>query len=100
MNLTGPKCELCAKGFYGNATRGTADACQMCRCPLGVSTNNFATECALGADGNLKCECKRGYTGEQCERCANGYYGDPTKPGGYCRLCDCNGNIDLTANGR
>ena len=98
--FAGPKCQLCAKGFYGNASVGTADACKMCECPLGQPTNSFATECALGSHGKLKCVCKQGYAGERCERCANGYHGDPTTPGDYCKPCDCNGNIDPTVNGR
>lgn len=30
-------------------------------------------------------------------RCSVGYYGDPTVPGGSCKQCDCNGNVNLTS---
>ena len=33
-NTTGPQCESCAEGFYGDATGGSADDCQSCPCPL------------------------------------------------------------------
>lgn len=33
-NTTGPHCEKCAEGFYGDATGGSPDDCQSCPCPL------------------------------------------------------------------
>ncbi|EDO39274.1 predicted protein, partial [Nematostella vectensis] len=93
-NTAGDRCQFCVKGFYGNATIGKPGDCQLCKCPLGTSSNSFASECNVRGDGSLECLCREGYTGDQCEQCADGYYGDPSVPGDYCKKCDCNGNID------
>ena len=33
-NTTGPHCEQCAPGYFGDATSGQPDSCQPCPCPL------------------------------------------------------------------
>ncbi|KAM7395151.1 hypothetical protein PAMA_006754 [Pampus argenteus] len=65
---TGPHCDTCLQGYYGNATRGSPVDCQPCACPLNLPGN----------------------------KCANGYYGQPTVPGGSCQPCNCHGNLDLS----
>jgi dystroglycan 1 len=95
-NTEGDKCELCSRGYYGNATRGSSSDCQMCPCPLTESPNQFSPDCELDpADGQVTClSCPVGHIGRRCERCAEGYEGNPMRPGDYCknqnRTCECN----------
>uniref|UniRef100_A0A8C1SYQ7 Laminin subunit alpha 2 n=1 Tax=Cyprinus carpio TaxID=7962 RepID=A0A8C1SYQ7_CYPCA len=97
-HTVGPYCDQCAAGYYGDATRGTAEDCQPCACPLLNPSNNFSPTCHVDARGDVICDrCQPGYTGARCDRCANGYFGRPNVPGGSCQPCMCNGNLDLTA---
>ncbi|XP_076612601.1 laminin subunit alpha-2 [Chaetodon auriga] len=99
-HTTGPYCDACLPGYYGNATRGSPADCQPCTCPLNLPSNNFSPTCHLREDGELLCDrCQPGYAGPRCDRCSNGYYGQPTVPGGSCQPCDCNGNLDLSVPG-
>ncbi|XP_031717276.1 laminin subunit alpha-2 [Anarrhichthys ocellatus] len=96
-HTTGPHCDSCLPGYYGNATRGSPADCQPCACPLNLPSNNFSPTCHLGEEGELLCDqCQPGYTGPRCDRCSNGYYGQPAVPGRSCQPCDCNGNLDLS----
>lgn len=97
--FSGPNCEVCEPGFYGDATVGSADDCRICECPLGTTSNSFATSCALNSFNDLVCTCEEGYTGQRCERCADGFFGNPTQLGDYCTRCTCSGNIDHSVNG-
>ncbi|CAB1436741.1 unnamed protein product [Pleuronectes platessa] len=36
---TGPHCEACLTGYYGNATRGSPSDCHPCACPLSLPSN-------------------------------------------------------------
>ncbi|XP_037606030.1 laminin subunit alpha-2 isoform X9 [Sebastes umbrosus] len=97
---TGPHCDTCLHGYYGNATRGSPADCQPCACPLSLPSNNFSPTCHLGEEGDLQCDqCEPGYTGPRCDRCSNGYYGQPSVPGGLCQPCDCHSNLDLSIPG-
>ncbi|XP_050927753.1 LOW QUALITY PROTEIN: laminin subunit alpha-2 [Lates calcarifer] len=99
-HTTGPHCDTCLHGYYGNATRGSPADCQPCTCPLNLPSNNFSPTCHLGEEGELLCDqCQPGYTGPRCDRCSNGYYGKPAVPGGSCQPCDCHGNLDLSIPG-
>ncbi|XP_070781481.1 laminin subunit alpha-2 [Enoplosus armatus] len=99
-HTTGPHCDTCLPGYYGNATRGSPADCQTCTCPLSLPSNNFSPTCHLGEEGELLCDrCQPGYTGPRCDRCSNGYYGQPTVPGRSCQPCDCHGNLDLSIPG-
>ncbi|XP_071323557.1 laminin subunit alpha-2 isoform X2 [Trachinotus anak] len=99
-HTTGPHCDTCLPGYYGNATHGSPADCQPCACPLNLPSNNFSPTCHLGEEGELLCDqCPPGYTGPRCDRCSNGYYGKPTVPGGSCQPCDCHGNLDLSVPG-
>uniref|UniRef100_A0A8B9K1Y3 Basement membrane-specific heparan sulfate proteoglycan core protein n=1 Tax=Astyanax mexicanus TaxID=7994 RepID=A0A8B9K1Y3_ASTMX len=99
-NTTGPHCDQCLPGYYGDPTEGTAEDCQRCACPLTLASNNFSPTCSLQGPGEIMCDqCEQGYTGTKCERCANGYYGNPTVAGQKCSVCECNGNVDPSEPG-
>ncbi|XP_047184471.1 laminin subunit alpha-2 isoform X3 [Scophthalmus maximus] len=99
-HTTGPHCDTCLPGYYGNATRGSPADCQPCPCPLNLPSNNFSPTCHLSEEGELLCDqCQPGYTGPRCDRCSNGYHGRPTVPGDSCQPCDCHGNLDLSIPG-
>ncbi|XP_008118175.2 laminin subunit alpha-1 isoform X1 [Anolis carolinensis] len=99
-NTSGRSCDQCLPGFYGTPTKGTAEDCQLCACPLRTPSNNFSPTCHLDSIGDVICDrCPPGYAGPKCERCANGFYGDPLVPGQSCVPCDCNGNIDPMEDG-
>ncbi|XP_050361187.1 laminin subunit gamma-1 [Nymphalis io] len=95
-NTTGSNCELCAKGFYGNAIAGTPDDCKPCPCPKDSG-------CIQLMDQSIVCtDCPAGYAGPRCEVCADGHFGDPTGqfgPRQECDECQCNGNVDPNAVG-
>ncbi|XP_078599139.1 laminin subunit alpha-2-like isoform X15 [Branchiostoma floridae x Branchiostoma japonicum] len=98
-NTAGRNCEVCAPGYYGDATRGTPDDCSRCACPLVESSNNFSPTC-VAMDGGVFCDrCPPGHEGFQCEKCADGYFGNPLEVGNLCKQCTCNGNIDPTDEG-
>ncbi|KAI5635985.1 laminin EGF domain-containing protein [Phthorimaea operculella] len=90
-NTTGPHCERCLPGHYGNPVQGS---CFPCACPLYLPSNNFSPNCALAsAEGDefVCTQCPDGYTGDHCEHCDYGYWGSPTTPGSSCKPCDCGG---------
>ena len=97
--ISGQNCEVCEPGFYGDALIGSPNDCSICECPLGTTSNSFATSCSLDPLKNLLCACDIGYTGERCETCADGFYGNPSEPGDFCKRCTCSGNIDSSVNG-
>ncbi|XP_075059154.1 laminin subunit alpha-2 isoform X2 [Mixophyes fleayi] len=99
-NTYGRFCDYCLPGFYGNPTNGTVDDCLPCACPLSIDSNNFSPTCHLDPTRGYICDaCAPGYEGQHCERCADGYFGQPLVPGGSCKPCKCNDNLDLTAPG-
>lgn len=85
---TGPHCNLCLRGYYGDPTRGIP--CRKCACPL--LTNSFSETCELVAGSNSEyvcTACQEGYTGRHCEQCADGFWGNPLAPNGKCIPCTC-----------
>uniref|UniRef100_A0A8C6IUD9 Laminin subunit alpha-2 n=1 Tax=Melopsittacus undulatus TaxID=13146 RepID=A0A8C6IUD9_MELUD len=99
-NTGGSYCDRCLPGFYGDPTKGTAEDCQLCACPLNIPSNNFSPTCHFDRSRGLICdECPAGYVGPRCERCAEGYFGQPLVPGGSCQACRCNGNLDFSVPG-
>ena len=68
-NTAGDRCQLCAPGYYGDATSGRPDACQRCRCPLEVTSNHFSPTCvSTGVDSYVCDQCPTGYEGNHCQR--------------------------------
>uniref|UniRef100_A0A663M1U5 Laminin subunit alpha-2 n=1 Tax=Athene cunicularia TaxID=194338 RepID=A0A663M1U5_ATHCN len=99
-NTGGSYCDRCLPGFYGDPTKGTAEDCQLCACPLSMPSNNFSPTCHFDRSRGLICnECPAGYVGPRCERCAEGYFGQPLIPGGSCQPCQCNDNLDFSVPG-
>ncbi|ROL52307.1 Laminin subunit beta-1, partial [Anabarilius grahami] len=92
----GQLCERCVNGFYGNPVLGSGEHCSPCPCPGHPDSghSNGASCHTDYASNQILCQCGEGYAGPRCDRCAPGYYGDPEQPGGTCRPCQCNGNID------
>ncbi|NXE48976.1 LAMA2 protein, partial [Casuarius casuarius] len=99
-NTGGSYCDRCLPGFYGDPTKGTAEDCQLCACPLNIPSNNFSPTCNFDRSHGLICNaCPIGYVGPRCERCAEGYFGQPLIPGGSCQPCQCNDNLDFSVPG-
>ncbi|KAL3120703.1 hypothetical protein niasHT_007995 [Heterodera trifolii] len=77
-NTEGFHCELCKKGFYGDATKGTPWDCTQCPCP-------GTAECFLDARGQVQCRnCPPGFAGRLCDECAPGYTPGQTADGRKC----------------
>ncbi|KAI8505479.1 hypothetical protein Bbelb_166680 [Branchiostoma belcheri] len=94
-NTAGDRCESCAPGYEGDATRGTEQDCQpIARC----NCNGHSNDC--DSQGNCL-NCQHNTIGSQCERCAPGFRGDarrgtpndcqPIRPD---VACNCNGHSD------
>ncbi|XP_038057388.1 laminin subunit alpha-like isoform X2 [Patiria miniata] len=97
-NTEGDNCELCKVGYFGDATSGSPDSCNICSCPYPDETRNYAFTCSIVPTG-MKCECLLGHIGERCDVCDEGYFGDPSQPYGFCRKCNCSGNSNPNAAG-
>ncbi|XP_075525225.1 wing blister isoform X1 [Dermacentor variabilis] len=103
-NTTGPNCNECLPGFYGNALLGFPDDCKPCSCPPGASLDDLPSECRTvvtpaGESDYICLECPPNHAGNKCERCADGFYGNPAIPGEPCRPCRCGPNADTSVPG-
>ncbi|XP_071997862.1 laminin subunit alpha-4 [Engystomops pustulosus] len=76
-NTTGPHCERCAPGYFGDAK--VAKNCAECKC------SKCGSESCSDITG--KCHCKPGVTGVACDHCQIGYYGYDSCLG--CQKCQC-----------
>ncbi|XP_047665497.1 laminin subunit gamma-3 [Tachysurus fulvidraco] len=94
---TGPSCERCQDGYYGNTLTGSPGDCVPCPCP-------DRTTCAqVPETGEVVCtNCPAGQRGTRCELCEDGFHGDPLGRHGVvrpCVRCECNENTDPNAVG-
>lgn len=86
IGRTGPRCETCSDGYYGNPENGLA--CRACDCNNNIDLN-AVRNCNHETGECLK--CVNNTAGFHCEDCLSGYYGDALsdrKEDG-CKLCQC-----------
>ncbi|XP_076248690.1 laminin subunit gamma-1 [Calliopsis andreniformis] len=94
LGRTGPRCETCSDGYFGNPEEGIA--CRPCDCNNNIDLN-AVRNCNHKTGECLK--CVNNTAGFHCEECLPGYYGDALsdrKEDG-CKLCQCYppGTIEL-----
>lgn len=81
---TGPRCEACANGFYGQPEKA-GDYCKPCECSGNInpaepgSCDTITGECLL---------CLNNTFGVACNLCKPGFYGDAVNLKN-CQSCDC-----------
>nr|XP_046228323.1 laminin subunit alpha-2 isoform X9 [Scatophagus argus] len=84
---TGPRCDRCSNGYYGQPTV-PGSSCQPCDChgnldlSIPGSCDPITGQCL---------HCRRGYGGARCDSCAEGYYGDAITAKN-CQPCQCHTN--------
>uniref|UniRef100_A0A8D0C5H6 Laminin subunit alpha 1 n=1 Tax=Scleropages formosus TaxID=113540 RepID=A0A8D0C5H6_SCLFO len=76
---TGPRCERCQEGYYGDAV--TAKNCRICGCH---SNGSLSGTCDAETG---QCDCKANAVGKKCDRCEAGYHG--LRNGLDCMPCNC-----------
>lgn len=86
---TGPSCELCLDGYYGDpkGIYGLPRPCRKCQCNDNVDAN------AVGNCNSTTGECLKciyNTAGRNCEKCRPGHYGNPLAyPKRGCKPCNC-----------
>ncbi|XP_053325716.1 laminin subunit gamma-2 [Spea bombifrons] len=90
VGLGGPRCDVCADGYFGDpqGLRGPPRLCRPCECNNNIdptvegSCDRVTGEC-------LKCIHNTG--GFYCNSCREGFYGNPLDPNPElkCRVCYC-----------
>lgn len=90
---TGPKCEYCSNGYYGDPQK-PGDYCKPCECSGNInplepgSCDTITGECL---------RCLNNTSGTACNLCAPGFYGDAIKLKN-CQSCDCEDLGTLTCD--
>ncbi|KAJ8269152.1 hypothetical protein COCON_G00117590 [Conger conger] len=78
---TGPRCDICSPGSYGDLSLPDGK-CTPCDCdPQG------SVELCDQVSG--QCQCRKEVTGQRCDRCLPGHFGFP-----QCQPCQCNALAD------
>ncbi|XP_018431604.1 PREDICTED: laminin subunit beta-2 [Nanorana parkeri] len=84
QGYTGPRCDECAPGFYGNPFQA-GGRCLPCQCNQNIDmTDTGSCDRRTG----MCVKCLYNTEGRFCEQCRNGYYGDASRRN--CRKCVCN----------
>ncbi|KAM9324721.1 laminin subunit gamma-2 [Gastrophryne carolinensis] len=88
--LSGPRCEVCADGYFGDpqGQQGPRRHCRPCTCNQNID-DTVEGSCDRVTGECLK--CIHNTEGFYCDRCKEGYYGNPLDPNpqNKCRACDC-----------
>lgn len=79
-NTAGYFCDVCKRGYYGNAKNQT---CKPCDC-YALGTNDTSSPCDATTG---QCPCKPNVIGQSCDRCAPGHWDLVSGEG--CKSCDC-----------
>lgn len=64
-NTEGHSCQNCRDTYYGDATQGTNQDCQLCPCSLYTATS---LSCSSDPQGQPVCSCRDGHIGNLCDR--------------------------------
>ena len=85
---TGPRCELCVDGYYGDpeGLHGPARPCVQCQCNGNIDMSRPGN-CDPVTGACL--QCLNNTAGERCELCRAGYWGDAVNRSLGCVLCEC-----------
>ncbi|XP_049913534.1 laminin subunit alpha-2 isoform X1 [Epinephelus moara] len=84
---TGPRCDRCANGYYGQPSV-PGGSCRPCDCHSNLDLS-IPGSCDPITGQCLR--CRQGYGGASCEICADGYYGDAVTAKN-CQACQCHTN--------
>ncbi|CAL8096731.1 unnamed protein product [Calicophoron daubneyi] len=87
-NTEGDHCDVCQRGFWGDATR---QMCQACKCCAEGVVGGNQTVCDRV---NGQCPCLPNVTGSKCCECERGYFN--LTSGAGCQPCECDptGSLD------
>ncbi|XP_002937413.3 laminin subunit gamma-2 [Xenopus tropicalis] len=90
VGLNGPRCEICAEGYFGDpqGERGAPRPCRPCQC------NNNIDRSVEGSCDRVTGECLKcihNTAGYYCDLCKDGFFGNPlaTAPELKCKACYC-----------
>ncbi|XP_075689237.1 laminin subunit gamma-2 [Rhinoderma darwinii] len=90
IGRSGPRCELCADGYFGdpNGENESQLQCRPCACNNNIDPNTSGN-CDRVSGECLKCIYNT--AGFHCDRCREGYFGDPldANPERKCIACSC-----------
>ncbi|XP_075038350.1 laminin subunit gamma-2 [Mixophyes fleayi] len=90
VGLNGPRCEICADGYFGDpqGEHGTPRHCRPCACNNNIDPS-VEGNCDRVTGECLK--CAHNTAGYYCERCKEGYSGNPLEPNPElkCKACYC-----------